>query len=141
MDNTKPFERPSMKNHRKQRFWQIFLPIILISILIFSFGGYFIAIGGSQTRVWADISFIWLAVPLLVIFLFMLAILVGMVILLFQITRKTPILTRRIQRIFCQIEKKSISMADSIIKPILWVNQSQAGISRLFKKRNRPGQG
>ena len=135
MDNTKPFERQSMKNHREQRFWQILLPIILISVLVFSLGGYLITIGGSQTRVWADISFIWLAVPLLVIFIIFLAILVGMVILMLQVTRKTPILTRRIQRLFCLIEKKSISTADSIIKPILWVNQSQAGISRLFRRR------
>jgi hypothetical protein len=137
MDNTNPFDRPSLKKHRKQRFWQILLPIILISILIFSFGGYFISIGGAQTRVWADISIIWIVVPLLVIFIISLAILILMIIILNQAIRKTPLLTRRIHRIFYLLERQACNMADSIIKPILWVNQTKAGISSLFKRKNR----
>ena len=73
-----------MKRHRRQRLWQIIVPIILISIFILFVGGYFVLGGGSQTRVWADISIIWIVLPLLAIFLIAFAIIIGMIYLLKQ---------------------------------------------------------
>ena len=137
MDSLKPFDRPFMKRHRQQRLWQIILPIILISLIIFSIGGYFVAIEGSQSRVLADISIIWIIMPLLLIFLVALAVLIGMIYLLYKVNRNTPLLTQRIQRIFSLIQQKSLHIVDSIVKPVLWINQLQAGIVRLFKKNNR----
>jgi len=135
MDSSKPFDRPSIKRHRQQRLWQIILPIILISLIIFSIGGYFVAIEGSQSRVLADISIIWIIMPLLLIFLVALAVLIGMIYLLYKVNRNTPLLTQRIQRIFSLIQQKSLHIVDSIVKPVLWINQLQAGIVRLFKKK------
>ena len=137
MDNSNSFDRPSLKRHRQQRLWQILLPIILISLIIFSIGSYYVFTEGSPTRVMADISIIWIVLPLLVVFILALAILVGMIYLLYKVNRNTPILTQRIQRIFSLTQQKSLHIANSIVKPVLWINQSQAGINRLFKKINR----
>ena len=134
--NKEPFESPSIKSHRNQRFWQIFLPIILISLLVISFGSYYI-VGGTQTRVWADISIIWISLPILMILLFSFAILVGMIVLMVQAAQKLPLLTRKVQRLFCLMEKKSIDATDSVLKPIFWINQMQAGIARIFKRTTR----
>jgi hypothetical protein len=135
MSNSNPFNRPSMKIHRQQRVWQIFLPISLISLFIFFVGGYFVVVEGSQTRVWADISVIWIVLPLLVIFLIVLALLIGMIYLLYKVNRSTPIYTQRLQEVFRLIQQKSLNIADSIVKPVLWINQSQAGIIRLFRRK------
>ena len=137
MDSSNTFEEPSIKRHRQQRLWQIILPIILISLIIFSVGGYFVAIEGSQTRALADISIIWIILPLLLIFLVTFTVLIGMIYLLYKINRNTPLLTQKIQIIFSLIQQKSLHTADLIVKPVLWINQSQAGIVRLFKKNNR----
>lgn len=130
--NKEPFESPYIKSHRKQRFWQIILPIILISILVISFGSYYI-VGGSQTRVWADISIIWISLPILMVLLFSLVILVGMIILMVKAAQGLPLITRKVQRLFCLIEKKSCDTTYSIIQPIFWIRQMQAGITSFLK--------
>ena len=135
MDNSKPFDRPSIKRHHQQRLWQIILPIILVSLIIFSIGVYYVAAEGSPTQVWADISIIWIILPLLVIFLLVFILLVGMIYLLYKVNRNTPLVTDRIQKIFSLIQQRSLDAADTIVKPVLWINQSQAGIVRLFRRK------
>ncbi|MFC2065217.1 hypothetical protein ACFLXB_09005 [Chloroflexota bacterium] len=138
MTNSNPSDRPSMDRHRRQRLWQIIVPIILISIFIFFVGGYFVLGGGSQTRVWADISIIWIVLPLLLIFLIALAIIIGLIYVLNKINRSAPLFTNKIQKTFILIQQKTHSFTDSSVKPVFWINQSKAGIVRLFGKKSHP---
>ncbi|HCC78145.1 MAG: hypothetical protein A2X25_04935 [Chloroflexi bacterium GWB2_49_20] len=132
MEKLPPFDRPTLRHHRQQRFWQIQLPIVLVSLLIGAAGGYTILAEGAQDRLWADISTIWLVAPMLFFALFLLAVLVGMIYLLYRLTKATPIFTRRVQNLFLRIEKEARRAADSAVKPVLWIHQFQSGLKYLL---------
>jgi hypothetical protein len=132
MDKLPPFDRPTLRHHRQQHFWQIQLPIVLVSLLMGVAGGYTILAEGAQDRLWADISIIWLVVPLLFFALFLLVVLVGMIYLLYRLMKGTPIFARRVQNLFMRIEKETRRAADSAVKPVLWIHQFQSGLKSLL---------
>lgn len=132
MDKLPPFDRPTLRHHRQQRFWQIQLPIVLVSLLMGGAGGYTILAEGAQDRLWADISIIWLVLPVLFFALFILLILVGMIYLLFKLTKGAPNVSRRAQNLFMRIEKETRKGADSAVKPVIWIHQFRSGLKSLL---------
>ncbi len=134
MDKLTPFDRPSLRNYRRQRFWQIILPILLFSLLIGVAGGFTIIADGELNRLWADVSIIWIVLPLLFLALFLLAILIGMIYLLHKMTKGTPRVTRKIQTIFTRIEQETCRISNTSVKPVLWINQFQSGSKSLMRR-------
>lgn len=133
MKKTTPFDSPSLRIYRRQRFWQIILPIVVVSFLLVVAGGITISLDGELNRLWADISIIWLVIPLLFTALFLLILLVGMIYLLFKLTNVLPRYTRKAQHIFIRIEQETCRGSDSVVKPIFWINQFQSGFKRLLR--------
>ena len=123
MDKLTPFERPSLRTYRRQRFWQIILPIVLFSFVIVVAGGFTIIADGEQNRLWADVSIIWLVAPMLILAIIFLVILVGMIYLLYKLTIGTPHITRKIQNIFIRIEQETFRVSNSIVRPVVWIHQ------------------
>ena len=134
MDNLTPFDRPSIRRYRHQRFWQIILPIVLFSILITATGGFVIAASSNQNRLWADISIIWLVLPLLIIALIFLLFLIGMIFIMVRLTKGIPRIALKIQMIFVRIEQEACRFSNSVVKPVLWWHQFQSGFQSLMKK-------
>jgi hypothetical protein len=134
MDKYASFNRPTLRRHRRQRFWQIIVPIILFSLLIGAAGGFTIIAGGAQDRLWADISIIWLVAPLLSVLLVLVVILVGLIYLLARLMKGTPEVTRRVQNLFYRVEKETRRAADSAVKPVLWIQQFRSGLKSLFSR-------
>jgi hypothetical protein len=133
MDRYPPFDRPSLRNYRHQRFWQIILPIVLFSLLIVVAGGFTIIADGELNRLWADVSIIWLVAPLLFLAIIFLAILIGMIYLLYMLTKGTPRITRKIQNIFTRIEQETCRVSNSAVKPVVWIHQFQSGLKSLIR--------
>lgn len=134
MDKLIPFDRPSLRIYRKQRFWQIIFPIVLVSLFIGVAGGFTIIANNEQNRLWADVSIIWLVFPLLFFALLFLAILIGMIYLLYKLTKATPGITRKAQNIFTRIEQETCRASNSVVKPVLWIHQFQSGLRSLMRK-------
>lgn len=134
MDKLVPFDRQSLRNYRRQRFWQIIFPIVIFSLLIGLAGGFTVGAGKELNRLWADVSIIWMVLPMLFLAFFMLVILVGMVYLLYQLTKGTPRITRKVQNFLTRIEQETCRAANSVVKPILWVHQVQSGLRSLMRK-------
>jgi hypothetical protein len=134
MDKHSLFNRPTLQLHRRQRFWQILFPMVLVVILMLITGGFTIAAGQAENRLWADISIVWMVAPLLILALFLLAILVGMIYLLARLSSHIPKQTRRVQILFRRIGKESQKIADSAVRPVLWLHQFQGGIKSVFEK-------
>lgn len=126
------FERASIQDHKQQRFWQIILPIVLFSALIAVAGGLTVFAGAESDRLWADISIIWLLLPVLVISLILLALLAGSVYLMARLLAVTPNFTRKVQNLFHRIEKGTRKAADSAVKPVLWILKLQNNISKFW---------
>jgi hypothetical protein len=135
MDKLAPFFRPSLQIHRRQRFWQIILPIVLFCILIGVAGGLTIFAEGDLSRLWADVSIIWLVLPLLFFALLFLVILVGMIYLLNRLTKLIPRISLKVQNIFTRIEQETCRASNSIVKPVIWIHQLQSGLKRLTRKK------
>jgi hypothetical protein len=133
MDKLTPFERPSLRTYRRQRFWQIILPIVLFSFVIVVAGGFTIIADGELNRLWADVSIIWLVAPMLILAIIFLVILVGMIYLLYKLTIGTPHITRKIQNIFIRIEQETFRVSNSIVRPVVWIHQFQSGFNSLAR--------
>ncbi|HTP01634.1 MAG TPA: hypothetical protein VMJ64_09685 [Anaerolineales bacterium] len=75
-------QHPSYRAHRKQAFWQILLPMILAALVMLClfvtlyFG---VTRGSSSLTKWAEISTIWLTIPVGIGALIMLAVLTAVV--------------------------------------------------------------
>jgi membrane protein implicated in regulation of membrane protease activity len=132
MSEMPPFESPTLRNHRRQRFWQIFFPFLVVAVLLLA-AGVFAALGGA--RVWADVSLIWLVVPLLIFALLFLALLVGMIYLVARLTRGVPPITAKAQFYGRRISGGVRGAADKAVQPILWLEQIGATFAVLFRSK------
>jgi hypothetical protein len=119
--------------YRRQRFWQIILPIVLVSLLVVVAGGITISVEADLNRLWADISIIWLVLPVLLIALLFLIILIGMIYLMYKLTNGLPRLTRKAQNIFIRIEQETCRGSNSVAKPVIWIHQFQSGLKRMLR--------
>jgi len=135
MDKLTPFFRPSLQIHRRQRFWQIILPIVLVCLIIGVAGSLTIFAAGDQNRLWADVSIIWLVFPLLFFALLFLVFLIGMIYLLNKLTKLTPRISLKAQNIFTRIEQETCRASNSIVKPVIWIHQLTSGLRSLTRKK------
>jgi hypothetical protein len=81
----------------------------------------------AQASLWADISLIFLILPVMVITLLFLAILVGLIFLQRWLLRNLPVYTLRAQELAFKLEQRTRSIANSIVKPIMKVESLRAG--------------
>jgi hypothetical protein len=134
---TKPVHE-SYQKHRKDLTWKIIFPVILsvvlclgltilINIATFSWGG--------DVQRWADISTMWIAIPILFEMLIFLAIVAGLVFLLSRLLHITPRYTVLAQDFMYKVKGYVQRAADAIAKPIISIDSIGAGINRLMGRR------
>jgi membrane protein implicated in regulation of membrane protease activity len=129
MNETKeypPVDSPTLRAHKRQWIWQILVPFLLMMALILA-GALLIVLGGeTQTRLWADVSLIWLIAPMLALAL-ILAILLGFTIYgLARLLKVTPRFTARAQGIAEQAALGVRRVTDGAAQPFIWVEQAGA---------------
>ncbi len=95
--------------------------------------------GRSQTRLWADISLIWLLLPMLVLTL-LLAVLLGIAIYgMARLLKVTPRVTARAGGLADQVAGGIRRAADGAAQPFIWLKQAGAGarsaLEFLLKRR------
>lgn len=127
----------SYLKHRKQRTWQILVPVIasavlclLLVVLVTA-----AAFGGADVAVWAQISEIWLAIPTMVIFLVIFVLLAGMVFLMAKLLSILPTYTFQAQDLAYRVKAAIRRAADAAAKPIITIDALGASINRIFGKR------
>jgi hypothetical protein len=134
MAQPKPVDPTSLQRHQQQRTWQILVPFFALSVLILAAAVLLVAGGKNQVRNWADISTIWLLIPLLILFL-LFAVLLGCGIYgLARLMRATPHLTGRVQEFSRQVAAGSRKAADGITRPVTWLQQAGAVLQVIFGK-------
>jgi len=122
--------------HRHETQRQVYLPLI-IAILVVLAGVVAIIIYGiraeSTLRRWADVSLIWVLVPVMFIGLIFMIIVFGV---LFGVTRVLGIIPgygSQVQGYFRQAEAKVSQVTDALVEPLLRVRSSWA----VVRKRNK----
>jgi hypothetical protein len=129
--------------HRKQSFWQITFPLILILLVFLAvIGGVIYASlsGSGEVSRWADISLIWL-LPLPTLLCFMsLIIFIGLVVGVFKLTEVTPRLTRLLHNYILIGQGYINRFSDKVVEPFYISQSFTARLRALRSQLPLPGQ-
>ncbi|QRN83054.1 hypothetical protein JR338_11690 [Chloroflexota bacterium] len=131
-------KRPSYRQHKRQSFWQILLPILL-SILVVLAGLAFlivIANGGDpigKLSTWADTSLIWLLLPMMALGLAAVLLLGAMIYGLARLLKVLPTYTAMVQHYFSLAARWVKAMVEKLLNPGMKLRGYQAGIEHFFK--------
>ncbi len=123
--------------HRRQRFWQIWLPLILAVLIVLGVAVWTVVSAGTPGPTltkWSDVSAIWLILPVCLAGILFLALACVFIYLNARIYRGLPGLDRKIQAVFSRIEYGVKRAADQSVKPIVTVNGWSAGWKTLFDR-------
>jgi hypothetical protein len=127
----------SQQNHRKQVFWQITVPLIAIVAVILAVA--VLAATGSvqSTSLWANISLIWLIIPVMVIALILMVMLAGLVYAVVWLVRILPVYSMQVQNFMIAITSQVEKLGNAIVEPILRVNAFLASLQALRRSLRR----
>ena len=130
---------PSYKNHRRQFWIQIFLPMLLAILLIISVavltGTTAFGEGGDILR-WAAISTIWLVFPVMIFGLIFLAILAGFIYLLARALKFMPPYSSKAQYYVNRAASEIKRFSDVAAKPVLFLEGITASLKAFFGRNN-----
>ena len=133
MADSPHFDSPTLREHKRQHFWQILLPIVLVALLAVVIGVFTAQTEAGQTRLWADIATIWLIAPLMFSALLCMAVLGGMIYAVALLTQITPRCTLQAQNFALRLTAGVKRGADAAVKPVVWLEQARAALKSLFK--------
>ena len=120
--------------HRRQTFWQIYFPLILVAALVIIAIISAILLEDEGASKWADISLIYMVSLTMVVFLITTIALVVLVIYLARIIKETPYFFFAIQRYTYLMEQRIKSATNSVEEPFLRINSFIAGAKVLRRK-------
>jgi len=131
-------ETPSIKAHKRQKFWQITFPLILAVLLILAVAILTsISAFGEESGAgrWAAISTIWLVIPVMVLALIAMALLFAMVYGMARLLKIIPPYTGKAQYYVNKAADKIHIAADTLTKPVMMGGGLIASLKTLFGKK------
>lgn len=144
-DNDYPFPEVRERNpdtaaaHRREVLWQIILPMVLVGVVLLAG---VVALGltgvGSAGR-WADISLMWLLLPVIVLSIVPLALLVGLIYGLTRALGALPGLAYQAQRALLRVERTTRRIADRAAAPVIGVESRTASWKAFWRTLRKPG--
>lgn len=119
-----------MHKHRRQAFWQIWLPIGIAAVAFIAVT--VIAIittrpGEASAEHWANISAIWLILPTLFTSIIWLTVLGGLIFLMAKAIQGLPKLGIKVQNLADKMYQISQTISNKVASPVLKVNGWRAG--------------
>ncbi len=135
MDDSRRMDRPSIHRHKRQFAWQILVPAIVAALIIIAAAVFVITRGTSTDRVAADISVMWLIIPVVVMLLVLLALVAGLIYGTAMLTRIIPQYSVKVQDFLKAVERGTRKMADGTAKPFFWIDETGAALKRIFKRK------
>ena len=121
--------------HKQNVLWQILIPMFIV-VALFATASVFTAMSPAETASqWADVSTIWLLIPVIIFALVNLLILAGLIYGLAKLLDITPTYTQKLYGLILLAKKKIESFADSAAKPIFMIEGFSASLRRVFRKK------
>ena len=115
--------------------WQIIFPMIVV-ILLFSAASIATATRGSEiTSQWADVSTVWLLIPVILFAMLNLLILAALIYGLAKLIDITPIYTHKLYGFIRLVGEKLEAFADTAAKPFFKVEGFSASLRSIFRKK------
>lgn len=122
------------ETHERQTFFQIYLPLIVVALLVIAVVVLTLVAENEQTSKWADISLVFLISVALVITLITIAAIIIVTYYLTRLLNASPYYLFEVQRVTYIIEVRSKAISNSIVEPILKVSSFFAGARALRRK-------
>ena len=134
--NSLPSKRTaSYQAHKRDYIWQILVPIITALILMIV-ASVSVAMGSdAYTSRWADISIIWIIIPLLLFAFLSLIVLIGLIYGMTILLNVTSIHTQKVYILIRLVAEKIESAADLSAQPIFFVEGISATIKKFFQQK------
>ncbi len=129
-------QHASYRLHRRQVAWQIILPVVLAGLCLIAVAvllSMAVAGGNAQVARWADVSTMWLSLPVMVGALVMLAILIGLAWAIGKGAAFIPPYSYKAQVFVSEVEKRVKQGAAYAYRPAGLVSQ----IGHLIRNRIR----
>ena len=127
---------PSIKKHRQQTLWQIWVPLLVLALIGLA-AGILVIIGSSggagDVRHLADVSTIMIIMPILGIAIGALVVLGGMIYIVSYVLKKLPGVGAKVQAISTQVNGIITGLSGVSVKPILRMREGAAGLTRFFE--------
>src|SRR5271157_762872 len=130
-------ESPSLRAHRRQRTWQILVPLVGMTVLIIAAAVLAVRGGTPQTGTWAAISTIWILAPLLGFALLIIVLLGSMIYGFYRLFVVLPRYTLRAQELVSRVETGTRRAADGIARPFIWIRQVGAALESFLSLGSR----
>jgi len=125
-------EKSIEEQHKSDFLWQILLPVLGVAlILVITAGFTAVASSGAVSKL-ADVSVIWLIVPMLVVVLVITAITIALIYWMIQILPKIPFYSRKAYFYVLTAQHSVHVYSDKVVAPIVKVKVYNAGVRAFF---------
>jgi hypothetical protein len=128
------------KKYRQEAFWQITFPVLLGVIALLAVSGVMIwagLSGSGNLSKWADVSLIWLILPVLVVFLLFLAVLGALVYAVILLLQVLPRYTYKAHQAFEAASGLVKRGSDAATEPVMRAASTAAGLRTLLRSLSR----
>jgi hypothetical protein len=122
------------RSHKKQVFWQIFLPLCIGIPVLFTLAILTIFSGSETVSHWADISLIFLSIPLMSMGLLFSALIVGLIFGISRLMQYIPTYAHLVQQYAFWVKSRVLQGCNISVEPILFVRSTIPAIGVLFAK-------
>jgi hypothetical protein len=132
-------ERESYAKHRREVNRQILLPIILVTLVGVGFAtlsGFAAAGNKPAVGLWADISLIWLIIPMMFLALLILILMIALIVGLRRLLEISPYYTGLVQAYALLINVRLTIWTDKIIQPVLTI---RSWLDLILKREGKNG--
>lgn len=120
--------------HRRQAFWQIYFPLIIVGVLVIVAIVLSILTNDQGASKWSDISLIYMIALAMIAFLITTIILVVSVYYLGKLLKSTPYFFFNLHRYFYVAELRVKDVSNVIAEPFLRIRSFIAGVRALGRK-------
>lgn len=125
------------QKHRQEVLWQITLPLGIGLLLTFLLMGLIVSASSSSVDRWADISLIWLLLPLLFVALILLLLTGSLVLAVTWLLKKLPVWASQIDHYFIVVGLYTRLYSDKAVEPVLRVHAFWASLQNIQRQMKR----
>jgi hypothetical protein len=116
--------------HRREVFWQITFPCVMLVLVLVTMGVLAVVPGGT-TRVWADISLIWLIILASILTVILMVLLIALAYLVVKMVHGLPRYALLAQRFFARLSEQVEGAGDRAVEPVLRAHSLSASLRKL----------
>ncbi len=122
------------QRHRKEMLWQVTVPMLIGSVILLALAGLAIGMVPGDARRWADISMLWLILPVMVVNLLALLFLVGSIYAVMRLTLVIPKYSYQTLGWLLLLGLNIRRLNDRLVEPFLRVHMASASMKALGRR-------